>query len=147
MSWGPVPSKLYLLSQLQDVPVGDKVRFLGWYVMTSLDVFSHLIPMAPVHCSSFNNSVISYDTATACLELGHMYPPDTNETVRVDIELVLETIQPGLTQVGQWVNVVGYIREGRGSPVHVQALLVWLTGPLDLGRYEKSLQDQMMERA
>ena len=76
--------------------------------------------------------------------LGHMYPPGTNETVRVNIELVLETIQPGLTHVGQWVNVVGYIREGKGSsPVHVQALLVWLTGPLDLGRYEKSLQDQM----
>ncbi|TFB04114.1 hypothetical protein CCMA1212_003766 [Trichoderma ghanense] len=117
MSWGPVPSKLCLLSQLQDVPVGDKVRFLG--------------------------CVISYDTATACLKLGHMYPPGTNETVQVDIELVLETIQPGLTQVGQWVNVVGYIREGKGSPVHVQALLAWLTGPLDLGRYEKNLQDQV----
>ncbi|KAK1253569.1 hypothetical protein MKX07_001646 [Trichoderma sp. CBMAI-0711] len=146
MSWGPVPSKLYLLSQLQDVPVGDKVRFLGWYVLTFLDVFSHLM-WHLFTAQASTNSVISYDTATACLKLGHMYPPGTNETVRVDIELVLETIQPGLTQVGQWVNVVGYIREGRGSPVHVQALLVWLTGPLDLGRYEKSLQDQMMELA
>ncbi|KAL6878831.1 CST complex subunit Ten1 [Trichoderma novae-zelandiae] len=117
MPWGPVPSKLCLLSQLQHVAVGDKVRFLG--------------------------CVTSYDTATACLKLGHMYPPGTDETVRVNIELVLETIQPGLTQVGQWVNVVGYIREGKGSPVLVQALLAWLTGPLDVGRYERSLQDQM----
>lgn len=74
-----------------------------------------------------------------------MYPPGTNETVRVNIELVLETIQSGVTQVGQWVNVVGYIVEGEGSEslVHVQALLLWSTGPLDIGRYEKSLQEQM----
>lgn len=81
-----------------------------------------------------------------------MYPPGTDETVLVDIELVLETIQPGLTQVGHWVNVVGYIVEGnksgvqkplgeKGSPRHIQALLVWPTGPLDVGRYEKSLED------
>lgn len=81
-----------------------------------------------------------------------MYPPGTNETVLVDIELVLETLQPGLTQVGHWVNVVGYIVEGKKpgtqkhsgtnkSPRHVQALLIWATGPLDIGRYEKSLED------
>lgn len=126
MSWGPVASQLCLLSQLKERSVGDKVRFLG--------------------------CVISYDTSTACLALAHMYPPGTNETVLVDIELVLETIQPGLTQVGHWVNVVGYIVEGKESdtqklpgtnksPRHVQALLVWSTGPLDIGRYEKSLED------
>jgi hypothetical protein len=81
-----------------------------------------------------------------------MYPSGTNETVLVNIQLVLETIQPGLTQVGQWVNVVGYIIEGKKSgvqnqpgknqsPVHIQALLIWPTGPLDIGRYEKSLED------
>ncbi|KAL7942105.1 CST complex subunit Ten1 [Trichoderma barbatum] len=116
MSWGPVPSQLCLLSQLKNGAVGEKVRFLG--------------------------CVTSYDTTTACLNLGHMYPPGTNEIVRVNIELVLETIQPGATLVGQWVNVVGYIRESNESPVHVQALLLWPTGPLDIGRYEKSLQDQ-----
>ncbi|PON22497.1 hypothetical protein TGAM01_v208581 [Trichoderma gamsii] len=125
MSWGPVASQLCLLSQLKERSVGDKVRFLG--------------------------CVISYDTSTACLALGHMYPPGTNETVLVDIELVLETIQPGLTQVGHWVNVVGYIVEEKSgtqklsgtkaSPRHVQALLIWPTGPLDIGRYEKSLED------
>ncbi|KAM0256291.1 hypothetical protein ACHAQJ_005056 [Trichoderma viride] len=125
MSWGPVPSQLCLLSQLKDGSVGDKVRFLG--------------------------CVISYDISTACLNLGHMHPPGTGETVLVNIELVLETIQPGLTQVGQWVNVVGYIIEGQKSgvqnppeknesPIYVQALLVWPTGPLDIGRYEKSLE-------
>ncbi|KAK1246736.1 hypothetical protein MKX08_000538 [Trichoderma sp. CBMAI-0020] len=89
MSWGPVASQLCLLSQLKERSVGDKVRFLG--------------------------CVISYDTSTACLALAHMYPPGTDETVLVDIELVLETIQPGLTQVGHWVNVVGYIVEGKKS--------------------------------
>ncbi|UKZ73007.1 hypothetical protein TrVFT333_000646 [Trichoderma virens FT-333] len=117
MSWGPVPSQLRLLSQLKNASVGDKVRFLG--------------------------CVTSYDTAAACLNLGNMYPPGTNETVRVNIELVLETIQPGVTQVGQWVNVVGYIVAGNESLVHVQALLLWSTGPLDIGRYEKSLQEQV----
>ncbi|KAM0483685.1 hypothetical protein ACHAPX_002179 [Trichoderma viride] len=126
MSWGPVASQLCLLSQLKERSVGDKVRFLG--------------------------CVTSYDTSTASLALGHMYPPGTNETVLVDIELVLETIQPGLTQVGHWVNVVGYIVEGKKSGTqkvpgtkesfgHVQALLIWPTGPLDIGRYEKSMED------
>ncbi|KAL7799007.1 CST complex subunit Ten1 [Trichoderma ceciliae] len=128
MSWGPVSSQLCLLSQLKNYSVGNKVRFLG--------------------------CVISYDTSTACLNLGHMYPPGTDETVWVNIELILETIPSALTQVGQWVNVVGYIMEGNksgvqrvlgqdASPVHVQALLMWSTGPLDIGRYEKSLRDQM----
>ncbi|KAH6609628.1 hypothetical protein Trco_002974 [Trichoderma cornu-damae] len=122
MSWGPVPSQLWLLSQLKDCSVGDKVRFLG--------------------------CVLSYDTSTACLSLGHMYPPGTNETVFVNIQLILETLQPGLTQVGQWVNVVGYIMERtesdalkdkepgkEASPVLIQALLMWSTGPLDIGRW------------
>lgn len=86
-----------------------------------------------------------------------MYPPGTNETVLVDLELVLETIQPGLTQVGHWINVVGYIVEGKKSgtqklsgekepPRHIQALLVWPTGPLDIGRYEKSLEEDAAAR-
>ncbi|KAK5987194.1 Kinesin-like protein [Cladobotryum mycophilum] len=85
MSWGPLPSQLCLLSSLKDRPVGDKVRFLG--------------------------CVTSYSTQQACLSLGHMYPSGTNESATVNIQLILETIQPECTQFGAWVNVVGYITE------------------------------------
>lgn len=37
MSRGPLPSEICLLSSLPDRQVGDKVRFLGWYVAQALD--------------------------------------------------------------------------------------------------------------
>lgn len=90
---------------------------------------------------------------TASLSLGHMYPPGSNSGAVVNIELVLETIQPELTHVGEWVNVIGYItstpkRTGMKThkskslqmPVQVQALLVWSAGSLDLKKYEESFE-------
>jgi hypothetical protein len=62
----------------------------------------------------------------------------------------LELVNPELTRVGEWLNVLGY-KTARQEPglaekppvasdgtfVHVQALRVWSTGPLDLARYER----------
>ncbi|KYK60313.1 Telomere length regulation/capping, TEN1 [Drechmeria coniospora] len=114
MPRGPTPSQLCLLSALAKQSVGDKTR-----------------------------SVTAYSTASAMLTLGHRYPAGSNALVSVNIELVLQTLQSGLTRVGEWVNVIGYVTakpKANGSadgPVAcVQALLVWSTGPLDLQRYE-----------
>lgn len=93
-------------------------------------------------------SVLSYNTTTATLELGHAYPEDTNVKAMVDVELLLETINHEQTRIGEWLNVVGYVtprRRGSKAPteslsVHVQALIVWPTGPLDVQRYEKTFE-------
>lgn len=68
----------------------------------------------------------------------------------VDVNLVLESLGADQTRVGEWVNVIGYIttaapitdikglNHGR-QRVHAQAILLWLAGPLDVGRYEASV--------
>lgn len=65
----------------------------------------------------------------------------------MDVNLVLEGLKSELIQVGEWVNVIGYVtetltaRRGRFSEpseqtVRVQALLLWKSGPLDIQQYE-----------
>lgn len=94
-------------------------------------------------------SVMSYSTATGCLELGHLHPPGSQVTASVDIRLVLELVNPELTRVGEWVNILGYKTAQQSGPaqgaadaitIWVQALRAWSTGPLDLARYEKEVQ-------
>ncbi|QUC16112.1 uncharacterized protein UV8b_00353 [Ustilaginoidea virens] len=123
MSRGPLPSKLCLLSSLADHKPGDKVRFLG--------------------------CVTSYDVNTASLVLGHPYPRGTDVLVAVSARLVLETMQPEATRVGEWVNVLGYVQDASamdapppaGVCAFVEALMVWPTGPLDVRQYEKTAED------
>ncbi|PHH62453.1 hypothetical protein CDD81_7100 [Ophiocordyceps australis] len=122
MSRGPLPSQLCFLSSLPERCRGEKVRFLG--------------------------CVTSYSTASAVLELGHLYPAGTNVTVSVNVQLVLETLPSQLTRVGEWVNVIGYVvetsRAAATSPdssyAHIQALVIWPTGPLNIQLYEKELE-------
>jgi hypothetical protein len=95
---------------------------------------------------------MSYSTATGYLELCHLQPPKSQVTASVDIRLALELVNPELTRVGEWVNVLGYKTtrqqlgpaERHAGPadrtiVEVQALRLWSTGPLDLARYERQL--------
>lgn len=70
--------------------------------------------------------------------------------VSVDARLVLEKLSIELTRVGEWVNVVGYVT-AKPTPskdacsdvpsAHVQALLLWPAGPLDVQRYEKYFEE------
>lgn len=67
----------------------------------------------------------------------------------VNIELVLQTLQSGLTRVGEWVNVIGYVTmkpksiRSADTPVAcVQALVIWPTGPLDIRRYEETFEQE-----
>lgn len=75
----------------------------------------------------------------------------------VDVQLVLEKLGAEQTRIGEWVNVVGYItsvptRAGKsatheGPSVHVQALLLWSAGPLDVQKYERSVEALQTQRA
>lgn len=57
----------------------------------------------------------------------------------MDLRLVLETMKPGIMTVGEWINVVGYVIDGR----RVQALMMWSTGPLDVAEYERAADEAM----
>ena len=97
-------------------------------------------------------SVTSYSTASATLCLEHQCPRGSKDRALVDVNLLLETLKTENTQVGEWVNVIGYITSSPGghdaSPanhkrtggVHVQALVLWSAGPLGIDRYEASLE-------
>ena len=97
------------------------------------------------------SSVISYASASASLQLGHAFPKGTDISVLVDVEMLLPTLNSEATRVGEWVNVIGYVkprpkassksRSTEKPMVLVQALMIWPTGPLDVQRYERSLAD------
>ena len=75
-------------------------------------------------------------------------------TALVDVSLLLEGLKITDTQVGAWVNVIGYIgsvlpeRGGRGTgnrreestaEVKVQAIMVWYAGAIATDEYESAL--------
>ncbi|KAK4217171.1 CST complex subunit Ten1 [Rhypophila decipiens] len=126
MSNGPLPSQLCLLSELPSKAVHSKVRFLS--------------------------CVSSYSTSSGILALEHHQPMDTHRVFAlVNVDLILESLKAEQTRPGQWVNLIGYITSispladessgHRVTNVHVQALLLWSAGPLDLERYEKSVKN------
>ncbi|KAK1754513.1 CST complex subunit Ten1 [Echria macrotheca] len=125
MSNGPPASHLCLLSDLPSRQVGDKVRFLG--------------------------CVVSYSSASGVLILQHRVTTGRSPTeALVNVDLILDRLEAQLTRVGEWVNVVGYIEsvtpsisgptKGDGATsIHVQGILVWSAGSLDVQRYEASV--------
>jgi Telomere capping, CST complex subunit len=79
----------------------------------------------------------------------------------VDILLPLSTVKPTDTQFGEWVNVIGYVTEGSSTPgsnggdkknapkagervaARVQAIVLWSAGAVNIGEYEKVLEDRL----
>ncbi|KAK3308972.1 CST complex subunit Ten1 [Chaetomium strumarium] len=130
---GPRPSQLCLLSSLPSKQVGSKVRFLG--------------------------CVRSYSPASGVLTLEHRLPEETCSVLAmVDVNLVLESLGPDQTRIGEWVNVIGYITDippladgkepnQQRSTVHAQAIVLWSAGPVDVRRYETSIKAFQPERA
>ncbi|KAL8651603.1 MAG: hypothetical protein Q9226_004632 [Calogaya cf. arnoldii] len=146
MSNGPLPTHLILLSDLPSCSHGEKVRFLG--------------------------CVSQYDPTTGTLCLEHAYPAsstNTNVTAAVDVNLLLETLKCTDTQVGEWVNVMGYVQgaeEGKGGKnqedkggkknkgfrrggdkeasegkvVKLQAVMLWSAEGVKVWEYEKALE-------
>lgn len=106
-----------------------------------------------------NHSVTSYATASGQLTLQHRFPKSTEVQALVDVRLLLEKLTAEQTSVGEWVNVIGYINSPPSAPVHmsakrkrgisavhVQALMLWSAGSLDIGRYEMCLATISPER-
>ena len=87
MSNGPLPTRLVFLSDLPTQTHGNKVRFLG--------------------------CVTRYTLSTGVLELQHAYhpPPKIPTIAFVDVNVILEGLKREDTQVGAWINVVGYVEE------------------------------------
>ncbi|TPX10772.1 uncharacterized protein E0L32_008341 [Thyridium curvatum] len=125
MSNPPPASQLCFLSDLPARREMEKVRFLG--------------------------CVTSYSVSSGILTLEHQYPVASTTKALVDVNLLLESLKSEQTQVGAWVNVIGYIKmppsarptkPARERPtVHVQAVLLWSAGPIDIKQYETCLSN------
>ena len=137
MSNGPLPSTLTFLSSLPSISAGSKVRFLG--------------------------CVASYRVSSATLSLQHAYPDSQTDPVvaLVNVNLLLESLKREDTQVGAWVNVMGYVdevcdckrglkegtkdeREDSGIvQIKVKAIMLWSAGGVKLGEYERALEGRL----
>ncbi|CAI6244718.1 unnamed protein product [Periconia digitata] len=117
---GPVASNLTLLNDLDQIPTGTKVRFLG--------------------------CVDEYLTKTATLRLVHDYPPSRPPKVaHVDIQHILESIKRHEVDVGTWINVIGHVEPSpkSGTPcICVQAVAVWDAGNVDLDAYQSAVVER-----
>lgn len=87
------------------------------------------------------------------LTLQDAYPRQHTLAAMVDVKLLLPTLKSSQTDVGQWVNIIGYITarpdleptppaNSSESRVYLQALLLWSAGPIDLGKYEACVKDR-----
>ncbi|KAI1189136.1 CST complex subunit Ten1 [Nemania serpens] len=102
--------------------------------------------------------ITAYSTHTAQVTLKHNYPRGNGHVeALVDVNLLLQTLNSEQTDIGQWVNVIGYLtfinpavplaaidprhpsRSNTVTRVGVQALIFWIARDLDLGTYEKSM--------
>ena len=148
MNNGPLPTRLVFLSDLPTQSHGNKVRFLG--------------------------CVTRYALSTGVLDLRHAYhpPPKTPTIALVDVNVILEGLNTEDTQVGAWINVVGYVEEvlkgGKGAEgqqqekigrnrkngerveeeprvvrVRVQAIMLWSAGGVKIGEYERTLEERL----
>ena len=140
MNNGPLPTRLVFLSDLARLAPGTKVRFLG--------------------------CIANYNARTGQLTVQHAYPPPPClcPTALVDVNLLLDNMKSNDTDVGEWVNVIGYIDaesariEGQGKDsqicnrrhadkemrgvlagARVQAVMLWSAGAIKLAEYESTL--------
>ena len=93
------------------------------------------------------------------MSLKHNYPSSSTLVVaKVHLDHVLESITPTTTQIGTWLNVVGFIswdkdtghqdvqatsKKGGRSKLKIiiiDAVMVWDAGSIKLDAYEKALE-------
>ncbi|KAF8473486.1 CST complex subunit Ten1 [Kalaharituber pfeilii] len=130
MSLGPNPASLTLLENLAQFPLRSKVRFLG-YIEAYHSVSSTLIVM---HTTMYQSPFSSLSSSL----------PRKTKTASVDITIVVEQIPIGELQIGEWVNVLGYITDMQadGGTVCIQGIQIWSAGGIDLGKYERQLREK-----
>ncbi|KAI4122330.1 MAG: hypothetical protein LQ347_006539 [Umbilicaria vellea] len=148
MSSAPLPTRLIFLSELKQQPPGAKVRFLG--------------------------CVTKYSTTSGCVTLQHVFPESLAPPVIavVDVNLLLSTLKSTDTQVGEWVNVIGYLEssnedcDARRQQLHgesaqqqggneaarrtrvyrVQAVMLWSAGAVRIADYERAKSASSVEK-
>ncbi|KFX91167.1 hypothetical protein V490_06043 [Pseudogymnoascus sp. VKM F-3557] len=108
---GPPPSKLCALSELGTRAVGEKVRFLGCitnYNTTTAILTLHSHPSHPSPSPSTSASTSTTTTRT---------PPSTSHhAALIDLTLLLSSTPLPPTNIGEWVNVIGYITAQQSAP-------------------------------
>lgn len=62
----------------------------------------------------------------------------------MDVNLLVSTLRYTDTQIGEWINVLGYVQsKSRDSPAplstNVQAVMLWSAGFIKLDEYEAML--------
>ena len=99
-------------------------------------------------------SVSHYDITSATMTLSHNYPLSTHPCQALtNIELLLNALASTDMQVGEWVNVMGYVdfpSDTKGRPhceagpttSHVQAVMLWPARSLKIGEYERALDER-----
>ncbi|CAL3971574.1 unnamed protein product, partial [Diplocarpon coronariae] len=97
--------------------------------------------------------VTNYSTKLGLLTLEHNHPSGNSLKAHVDVNLLISTMKSNETQIGEWVNVMGYIAPGlkknRASTgdldIHVQAVVLWSAKSFNLRGYEKSLDQRAID--
>jgi len=99
-----------------------------------------------------NQSVDIYDSMSATLHLKDRFAStsasSTPGSASVNVAYVLDALNFELTQVGAWVNVVGYVRTTRDensdpgkSSRSVDAVVIWSAGAIKLDEYEAAVRE------
>jgi hypothetical protein len=108
-----------------------------------------LTPSFPDH---HTQSVDIYDSMLATLHLKDRFAsttaPSTYGSASVNVAHVLDALNFELTQIGAWVNVIGYVRNaGDAQPdsgktsCSVDAVIIWSAGAIKLDEYEAAVRD------
>lgn len=140
----------------------DMAAILVWYIgsIGAIYCFCHFLLHLGLSKSQivndvliWNHSVTNYAPQTALLTLQHNYPCGNVLKAVVDVNLLLKSLKTHETAVGEWVNVMGYIKRGRNRTstkndepkIWVQAILLWSSGPLNLQTYEQTIHRKLTE--
>ena len=95
------------------------------------------------------DSVTQYSTKSGMLCLQHsqlsaLHEPFSVMVVVVDVNLLVGSLKTTDTQIGEWVNVVGYVdgrvKEGTRVEVMVKALMLWSAGAINVSEYEAAVE-------
>jgi hypothetical protein len=90
-------------------------------------------------------SVDIYDNMSATLHLKDRFAsttaPSTPGSASVNVAYVLDALNFELTQVGAWVNVVGYVKTTADGRCCVDAVVIWSAGAIKLDEYEAAVRD------
>ena len=96
-----------------------------------------------------------YALATGTLSLNHKNTDHSqnNATALVNVDLLLTELKSTDVQVGEWVNVIGYVEVFDVSSnkkvqcpemmCQVKAIMLWSAGAIKLAEYECALRERL----